>query len=73
VRRAVAGWDTSSWIQFLRRGGDGAVRARVEAALHAGTALWCPLIRLELWNGAGGAREEGQYHARQAVSLSSRG
>ena len=49
--------DTSSWIHFLRPDGDATVRARVTAALDAGTARWCPLIRLELWNGAGGARE----------------
>jgi predicted nucleic acid-binding protein len=49
--------DTSSWIHFLRPDGDSDVRARVEAALHAGTARWCPLVRLELWNGAGGERE----------------
>ncbi len=30
---------------------------RVESALRAGTARWCPLVRLELWSGAGGERE----------------
>ena len=50
--------DTSSWIHFLRPDGDGEVRARVGAALRAGTACWCSLVRLELWNGAGGAREK---------------
>ena len=49
--------DTSAWIHFLRPDGDRGVRARVEAALRAGTACWCPLVRLELWNGAGGERE----------------
>jgi predicted nucleic acid-binding protein len=49
--------DTSAWIHFLRPDGDAAVRARVEAALRAGTARLCPLVRLELWNGAGGERE----------------
>jgi predicted nucleic acid-binding protein len=49
--------DTSSWIHFLRPDGDGVVRARVDSALRAGTACWCPLVRLELWNGAGGERE----------------
>lgn len=49
--------DSSSWIHFLRPDGDGAVRSRVEAALTAGVARWCPLVRLELWNGAGGERE----------------
>jgi predicted nucleic acid-binding protein len=50
--------DSSSWIHFLRPDGDVAVRGRVEAALHAGSARWCPLVRLELWNGAGGDREK---------------
>jgi len=49
--------DTSSWIHFLRPDGDRDVRARVESALRAGTARGCPLVRLELWNGAGGERE----------------
>ncbi len=49
--------DTSSWIHFLRPDGDGKVRARVDAALRAGTARLCALVRLELWNGAGGERE----------------
>ncbi|MCX7053596.1 MAG: PIN domain-containing protein [Proteobacteria bacterium] len=33
------------------------VRARVEAALTASEACWCPLVRLELWNGAAGDRD----------------
>ena len=49
--------DTSSWIHFLRPDGDVDVRARVEAVLQVGTARWCPIVRLELWNGAGGERE----------------
>jgi predicted nucleic acid-binding protein len=38
---------------MLRVDGDQAVRARVEALLESGAACWCPMIRLELWNGAG--------------------
>ena len=49
--------DTSAWIHFLRPDGDPAVRADVEAALRTGEARWCPPVRLELWNGAGGDRE----------------
>jgi predicted nucleic acid-binding protein len=49
--------DTSSWIEQLRRGGDPAVRERVEALLLTGEAAWCPMVRLELWNGAQGERE----------------
>ena len=43
---------------MLRPGGDPEVRARVEAALTAGQACWCPLVELELWNGASGSREQ---------------
>lgn len=50
--------DTSSWIHLLRPDGDRAVRGRVEAVLQAGTACWCPVVRLELWSGAGGDREK---------------
>jgi predicted nucleic acid-binding protein len=49
--------DSSSWIHFLRPNGNPVVRARVEAALAAGEACWCPLVRLELWNGAAGDRD----------------
>jgi predicted nucleic acid-binding protein len=49
--------DSSSWIHFLRPSGDSEVRARVEAALTAGEACWCPLVRLELSNGAAGDRD----------------
>ncbi len=49
--------DTSSWIEQLRRGGDAAVRGRVEELLSTGEAAWCPVVRLELWNGARGETE----------------
>ena len=50
--------DTSSWIHMLRSSGDPAIRARVEAALASGQACWCPLVQLELWNGARGRYEQ---------------
>lgn len=49
--------DTSSWIEQLRRNGDALVRRRVEALLSSAEAAWCPLVRLELWNGARGESE----------------
>lgn len=49
--------DSSAWIHFLRPDGDVDVRQRVLLALRAGLAAWCPVVRLELWNGAGGERE----------------
>ena len=50
--------DSSSWIHLLRPHGDPDTRRRVEAALRAGEACWCPIVRLELWNGARGGREQ---------------
>jgi len=50
--------DTSAWIHALRVGGNPEVRARVRALLEAGEAAWCPMIQLELWNGARGAHEK---------------
>ena len=50
--------DTPSWIHFLRPDGDPGVHARVEAALESGEACWCPIVQLELWNGARGGHEQ---------------
>ena len=50
--------DTSSWIHLLRPDGDPMVRRRVEEALRAGEACWCPIVQLELWSGARGEREK---------------
>jgi len=50
--------DTSAWIHMLRPNGDSGIRARVERALQTGDACWCAMVRLELWNGAGGEREK---------------
>ena len=59
--------DTSSWIHLLRPNGDPAARSRVEAALKAGEACWCPIVQLELWNGARGDREKRALRAFVAV------
>ena len=45
--------DSSSWINWLRRGGAPEVVERVRRLLEEGDAAWCPAIRLELWNGSG--------------------
>ena len=50
--------DTSTWIHFLRPDGEPSIAERVKAALLNGLACWCPMVRLELWNGAGGSREK---------------
>lgn len=49
--------DTSAWIEHLRKDGNGEVRSRVSAVLLSGDAAWCPVVRVELWNGARGTRE----------------
>jgi predicted nucleic acid-binding protein len=43
---------------MLRPAGNPVVRDRVTRALDAGEACWCPIIRLELWNGAAGDRDK---------------
>ena len=58
--------DTSSWIDAMRRDGDAAVRARVQALMRTGEAAWCDLVRLELWNGLRGAAERKQMEALEA-------
>lgn len=50
--------DTSAWIHSLRPRGDAAVAQRVRSLLEAGEAAWCPMVRLELWNGARGDHEK---------------
>ena len=59
--------DSSSWIHFLRPSGDPVVRSRVESALVNGHACWCPLVRLELWNGAAGDRDRRTLRDFEAV------
>lgn len=51
--------DTSAWIHALRPDGDAVVAAEVRSALEQGEAAWCPLVQLELWNGARGDHEKG--------------
>lgn len=43
--------DSSLWVHQFRKSGDPEKRARVEALLQAGTACWCPPVRLELSRG----------------------
>jgi predicted nucleic acid-binding protein len=49
--------DTSAWIHSLRPDGDTVVSERVRMLLESGEAAWCPLVQLELWNGARGEHE----------------
>ena len=52
--------DTSSWVDALRRDGDPEIKARVVALMRGGTAAWCDMVRLELWNGLRGVAERKQ-------------
>ena len=45
--------DTSTWIQALRRQGEPVVRERARLLVTSGQAVWCPIIRVELWAGVG--------------------
>lgn len=50
--------DTSAWIHSLRPHGNAEVTERVRFLLETGQGAWCPMIRLELWNGARGTHEK---------------
>jgi predicted nucleic acid-binding protein len=49
--------DTSAWIDALREDGDERVRDTVKELTSDGLVVLCDVVRLELWNGAGGAAE----------------
>ena len=49
--------DSSTWVHALRRRGDLAARERARLLVLSGQAVWCPIIRLELWAGVGADRE----------------
>lgn len=44
--------DSSAWVHFLRADGDEAMKTRIIGLLADGSAAWCDMVRLELWNGA---------------------
>jgi predicted nucleic acid-binding protein len=56
--------DTSSWIEALRKDGRQDVRDRVEQFLIDGTAAWCDMVAVELWNGA-----RGQYEKKHLAQM----
>ncbi len=45
--------DSSAWVHCLRRRGEPKIVDRVRRLVESGAAAWCPVIRLELWNGVG--------------------
>jgi predicted nucleic acid-binding protein len=59
--------DTSSWIPFLRRGGDVSVKKRVRDLLNDGSAAICPVVLAELWMGAGSAKDRQDVQELQDV------
>ena len=50
--------DTSGWIDFLRREGDAATKARVAAYIEMGEAAYCGPVEFELLTGARGREVE---------------
>ncbi len=50
--------DSSAWIHCFRPEGDTPIRERVQTALETGEAVWCDMVKLELWNGARGDKEK---------------
>ncbi len=62
--------DTSLWIEALRSGGDEKDRATVQEILEAGSAAWCEIIAIELWNSAKGKRElDALSHFQRAIPM----
>ena len=59
--------DTSSWIQFLRRGGNATVKQRVRDLLKDGSVVTCPVVLSELWMGAGSAKDRQDVQELQDV------
>ena len=50
--------DTSAWIETLRASGEPAIRARVSGLTAEDRVVLCDQVRLELWNGAGSAKDQ---------------
>ncbi len=59
--------DTSSWIQFLRRGGNAVVKQRVRDLLKDGSVVTCPVVLAELWMGAGSVKDRQDVQELQDV------
>ena len=59
--------DTSSWIQFLRRGGKATVKQRVRDLLKDGSVVTCPVVLAELWMGAGSLKDRQDVQELQDV------
>ena len=64
AREALVLIDTSSWVEALRVSGRQEVRDRVHRLMTDGTASWCDIVAVELWNGA-----RGDYEKRRLAEL----
>lgn len=49
--------DSTCWVQAIRRNGDETIKQRVKEIMRRGEAAWCPMVRLELWSGAGSDKD----------------
>ena len=59
--------DTSMWIEALRASGRPESRRRVDELLAADEAIWCDIVRLELWHGARGEKEHRDLRYLESV------
>lgn len=50
--------ETSLWVEGLRRDGRPDRKHRVDELIRNGSAAWCEMVLLELWNGARGSEEK---------------
>lgn len=55
--RAIFLVDTSAWVEAIRSNGDKVLADRIRGLNSRGQSAWCPMVRLELWNGARGQPE----------------
>lgn len=58
--------DTSLWIALLRNKGNADAKQRTADLLADNEAVWCEMIRLELWRGAGSTEDRARLTALEA-------
>jgi len=61
--------DTSAWIELFRSKGNVATAAQIRDLQVQNRAVWCEMVRLELWNGARGDREAAALQKVQATTI----
>jgi predicted nucleic acid-binding protein len=55
------------WIEAMRPAGRPDARRRVDELLAIDKAVWCDVVRLELWHGARGEKEHRQLRFLESV------